>query len=80
MNSATGHLATLDPFKEDACSVTFAQEKVINPGPTVIYVSFQEFLPGKSQPIGNTLPFCQTNINLVLGAAHTTAAAFHGEF
>ena len=75
MNPATGHFTTLDPFKEDACPVTLAEEEVINPGPTLIYVSVQEFIPGKIQPIGNTLPFCQTKIDLVLSATYAATEA-----
>jgi len=79
MNSATGHFTTLDPFKEDACPVTLAEEKVLNARPTLIYVSVQEFLPDKLQPIGNTLPFCQTKIDLVLSATYAaTEACYEG--
>ncbi len=79
MNSATGHFTTLDPLKEDACPVTLAEEKVLNAGPTLIYVSVQEFLPDKLQPIGNTLPFCHTKIDLVLSATYTaTEACYEG--
>jgi len=79
MNSATGHFTTLDPFKEDACPVTLAEEKVLNARPTLIYVSVQEFLPDKLQPIGNTLPFCQAKIDLVLSATYAaTEACYEG--
>lgn len=69
------HFTTLGPFKEDACPVTLAEEEVINPRPTLIYVSVQEFLPDKLQPIGNTLPFCQTKIDLVLSATYAATEA-----
>ncbi len=75
MNSATGHFTTLDPFKEDACPVTLAEEEVLNPRPTLIHLSVQEFLPDKLQPIGNTLPFCQTKIDLVLSATYAATEA-----
>jgi len=79
MNSATGHFTTLDLFKEDACPVTLSEEEVLNARPTLIYVSVQEFLPDKLQPIGNTLPFCQTKIDLVLSATYTaTEACYEG--
>ncbi len=79
MNSATGHFTTLDPFKEDACPVTLAEEEVLNAKPTLIYVSVQEFLPDKPQPIDNTLPFCQTKIDLVLSATYaTTEVCYEG--
>jgi hypothetical protein len=79
MNSATGHFTTLDPFKEDACPITLAEEEVLNARPTLIYVSVQEFLPDKPQPIGNTLPFCQTKIDLVLSATYAaTEACYEG--
>ncbi|MCJ7791569.1 MAG: hypothetical protein MUP49_04065 [Dehalococcoidia bacterium] len=77
MNQTTGHFTTLDPFKEDACPVTLAEEEVLNPRPTLIYVSVQEFLPDKLQPIGNTLPFCQTYVNLVGSTTYTAAEACH---
>jgi hypothetical protein len=75
MNSATGHFITLDSFKEDACPITLAEEQVLNARPTLIYVSVQEFLPDKPQPIGNTLPFYHTKINLVLSATYTATEA-----
>ena len=75
MNSATGHFTTLHPFKEDACPITLAEEKALNARPTLIYVSVQEFLPNKPQPIGNTLPFCQTKIGLVLSATYAATEA-----
>jgi hypothetical protein len=78
MNSAMGHFTTLDPFKKDACPVTLAEEKVLNARPTLIYVSVHEFLPDKPQPIGNTLPFCQTKIDLVLSATYAAAEACYG--
>jgi len=79
MNSATGHFTTLHPFKEDACPVMLAEEKVLNARPALIYVSVQEFLPDKLQPIGNTLPFCQTKIDLVLSATYAaTEASYEG--
>ncbi len=79
MNQATGHFTTLDPFKEDACPITLAEEKVLNPRPALIYVSVQEFLPNKLQPIGNTPPFCQTQIDLILGATYAaTEACYEG--
>ena len=77
MNSATGHFATLDPFKEDACPVTLAEEKVLNARPTLIYVSVQEFLPAKPQPTGDALPFCQTKIDLVLSATYAATEAYY---
>ena len=77
MNSATGHFTTLDPFKEDACPVTLTEEEVLSARPTLIYVSVQEFLPDKLQPIGNTLPFCQTKINLALSATYAATEACH---
>jgi hypothetical protein len=74
-----GHFATLDPFKEDACPVTLAEEEVLNPRPTLIYVSVQEFLPDKLQPISNAPPFCQTQIDLVLSATYAaTEACYEG--
>ncbi len=76
MNSAPGHFTTLDPFKEDACPVTLAEEEVLNPRPTLIYVSVKEFLPDKLQPTGNTLPFCRTNIDLVLSATYAATEAY----
>ena len=79
MNSATRHSTSIDPFKEDACPVTFAEEEILNPRPTLIYVPVQKFLPDELQPIGNTLPFCQTNIDLVLSATYpATEACFEG--
>ncbi len=79
MNSATGHFTTLDPFKEDTCPVTIAEEGVSNPRPTRIYASVQEFLPDKLQPIGKTLPFCQTKIDLALSATYAaTEACYEG--
>ena len=80
MNSATGHFATLDPFKEDACPVMLAEEEVLNPRPTLIYVSAQEFLPDKTQPIGNTLSFCQIKIDLVLSATYAATEAYYEGF
>jgi len=80
MNSATGHFTTLDIFKEYACPVMLAEEEVLNPRPTLIYVSVQEFVPSKLQPCGNMLPFCQTNIDLVLSATYTTTEKRYEEF
>jgi hypothetical protein len=81
MNSATGYFTTLHPFKEDTCPVMLAEEKVLNTRPALIYVSVQEFFPDKPQPIGNTLPFCQTKIDLVLSATYTaTEACYEGVY
>jgi hypothetical protein len=80
MNSATGHFTTSDPFKEYACTVTLTEEKIINAGPTLIYVSVQEFPPDKPKPIGNTLSLCQTKIDLVLSATYATTEACYGGF
>ena len=78
MNQATGHFTILDPFKKDACPITLAEEKVLNPRPALIYVSVQEFIPDKFQPIGNTLSFCQTYVNLIDSTTYTAAEACHG--
>jgi len=80
MNPAAGHFTTLVPFKEDACPVILAEEKVINARPPLIRVSIQEFLPDKLQPVGNTLPLCQTKIDLVLGAAYAATEAWYEGF
>lgn len=77
MNQTTRHFTTLDPFKKDTCPSTLAEKKVPNPRPTLIYVSVREFLPDKLQPIGNTLTFCQTQVNLVASATYTATEACH---
>ena len=80
MNSATGHFASLtsvQKVRRRSCPVTLAEEKVLDARPTLIYVSVQEFLPDKLQPIGNTLPFCQTKINLALSATYAATEACH---
>ena len=79
MDQTTCYVTAMYLFKEDACPVTLAEEKIVNPRPTLIYVSVQELLPDKLQPIGNTLPFCQTQINLVLSATYAaTEACYKG--
>jgi hypothetical protein len=81
MNPATGNPATLNPFEEDACPVTLAKEEIPNPGPTLIYITVQECLPGNSQLTGNTLTFFQTQIYLVLSTAYaTTKASYWGRY
>ena len=80
MNSATGHFTTLYPFKEDACPIMLAEEEVLNPRPTLVYISLQEFLPDKPQPIGNALSFCQTKIDLVLSATYAATEACYKGF